>query len=346
MPLRIGILGLAHGHVGTYCTRWCERDDVQVVAACDRDPKRGEKLRREQGVRWVDDAADLCRRGDVDAVVIGSETAFHAEHVELAAAAGKVIVLQKPMALTMAEADRIVAAVERSGVPFTMAWQMRVDPQNLQMRELVRSGVLGRVFMVRRRHGLATHTWPDFERSWHADARLNRGMWADDAAHAIDFLLWAFGPPESVTAEIATLHNPRVPDDNGVAVFRYADGMIAEVAGSFTCLAGENTTEVIGERGVIIQNFGDGPSANAPRPPGAIGLKWLLAGDQSWRISEHESPANHGDRIAALADPLADFMAGRRPPLATAHEGRIALAMTLACYESAEAGRRVTFPSR
>ena len=68
----------------------------------------------------------------IEAVVVAAETSLHASLV-VAAAAGKKIVLQKPMALTLAEGERIVSAVERAGVPFTLAWQMRVDPQNVQM---------------------------------------------------------------------------------------------------------------------------------------------------------------------------------------------------------------------
>ncbi len=260
---------------------------------------------------------------------------------EQAAAAGKGIALQKPMALTLAEADRIVAAVDRAGVPFTMAWQMRVDPQNVEMKSLVESGVVGRVLMVRRRHGLATHTWDGFENSWFVDPALNRDIWADDASHPIDFLYWLLGMPASVTAEIESLLNPRVPSDNGIAIFRYPGGPLAEVVCSFTCVAGENTTEIVGEKGVIIQNYGDLPSANVPRPDGAVGLKWFLRETGSWTESEIASPAHHGARIAALAAPLAEFFDGRRRPIATAREGRDALRMTLACYESAEQGSRV-----
>jgi len=100
------------------------------------------------------------------------------------------------MALTLEQADRIIAAVDQHQVPFTLAWQMRVDPQNREMKRLIQSGALGRVYMVRRRHGLSTHTWPRFENTWHVKPDLNKGMWADDAAHAIDFLLWLLGKPE------------------------------------------------------------------------------------------------------------------------------------------------------
>jgi predicted dehydrogenase len=254
----------------------------------------------------------------------------------------------------MEQADRIVAAVNKHRVPFTLAWQMRVDPQNLRMKQLVRDGTLGRVYMVRRRHGLSTHVWPGFETSWHVKPELNRGMWADDASHAIDFLYWLLGEPVSVSAEIGTLRSPQVPDDNGIAIYRYADGAFAEAACSFTCLAGENTTEIVGEKGVAIQNYGDAPSCNAPRTwaagaagvsggasGGGPGLKWYLHETKQWAVAPEPSPDNHGRRIAALAEPLLEFLEGKRPPIATAAEGRAVLRMTLASYESAARGCRV-----
>ena len=85
----------------------------------------------------------LLQNADIQAVVVSAETSLHADLVEKAAAAGKTIILQKPMALTMPEADRIVTAVEKSGVPFTMAWQMRVDPQNNEIKSLMESGYSG-----------------------------------------------------------------------------------------------------------------------------------------------------------------------------------------------------------
>lgn len=343
MTLNLGILSLAHAHAGIYCDQWMKTPGmgVRVVAAWDHDATRLASAKGKFGVEACASADELLRRTDIDAVVIGAETAMHADLVEASAVARKKIVLQKPMALTMDDADRIVADVEREGVPFTLAWQMRVDPQNLEMKHLVLGGKFGKLFMVRRRHGLSTHVWPGFDKTWHVKPEFNRGMWADDAAHAIDFLLWLLGKPETVTAEIATLHNPKVPDDNGIAVYRYADGTIAEVVSSFTCLAGENTTEIVAENGVIIQNFGDGPSTQIARAKDAPGLKWMFKGDKEWTISAIPSPVAHSERIAALAPELAKFLKGERSPIATAREGRDALQMTLACYESAKSGRRV-----
>ena len=342
MPIKIGILGFAHGHVNMYCNQWRDNAalDVSVTAGWDHDTARLEQNAKTYDFTPYTDVKALIQSG-VDAVVVSAETSLHAELVEQAAAAGKAVILQKPMALTMAEADRIVAAVNRHGVPFSMAWQMRVDPQNVQIKELIHSGQFGKIFMVRRRHALNTHEWPTFTSLWHSKPELNRDIWADDASHAIDFIHWLLGVPETVTAEIDSLCDPRVPMDNGIAVYRYPGGPIAEVTCSFTCPAAENTVEVIAEKGSIIQNYGDVPSCNVPRPENAVGLKWYLSANKQWTNSEIASPPGHGHRIAGLAAPISEFLHGKRPPIATAEEGRTSLRMTLACYVSTREGRRV-----
>jgi len=343
VPVGLGILGFAHAHVGAYCRRWREDPalDVATVAGWDHDAERLAGAVAQHGVAACETPAALLARPDVDAVLVAAETVRHADLVEQAAAAGKAVVLQKPMALTLEEADRIIAAVEKAGVPFTMAWQMRVDPQNLAMKRLLADGTLGRVLMVRRRHGLAIHRSPALLHSWYLDPDLNRDIWADDASHPVDFVYWLLGMPSSVTAEITSMAEPPITSANGVAVYRYGDGPLAVVSCSFACAAGENTTEIIGDRGVAIQNYGDAPSANVPRPAGAAGLKWYLADAGEWTQCDIPSPASHGERIAGLAGPLADFLRGARGPIATAAEGRDALRMVLACYDSAASGRRV-----
>jgi len=342
-PVHVGILGFAHGHVNSYCGRWRAEPSLGVRASAgwDHDAARLAAAAKQHGVEPCTTVEDLLRRPDIAAVVIAAETSMHADLVERAARAGKAIIVQKPLALTLEEADRIVAAVERHGVPFTVAWQMRADPQNLQMRSLVQGGSLGKVFMVRRRHGLSTHTWAGFENSWHVCPQHNRDIWADDSSHPIDWVYWMLGMPASVTAELGSLLNPKIPNDNGIAIFRFAGGAFAEVCCSFTSLAGENTTEIIAEKGVIIQNYGDAPSASAPRPAGAVGLKWYLHETRQWTHSPHASPAGQGERIAGLAGPLSEFLHGRRPAIATAREGRDVLRLVLACYDSARQGRRI-----
>jgi len=341
--MKIGILGFAHGHVNAYCLRWTNEPelDIQVVAGWDHDGDRLERAVNDHGATPCESTEALLA-SDIDAVVIASETSYHADLVEQAAAAGKAIVLQKPIGLTLDDADRIVDAVNHTGVRFTLAWQMRVDPQNLEMKALIDSGTLGRIFQVRRRHALSFCRNPGNATSWHLDPQYNRDIFADDSCHAMDFIYWLFGMPTSVTAELGTLMHPEIANDHAIAVFRYPDGMMAEVSNSFCAVAGENTTEISAENGTVVQNYGDGPSASTPRPDDAVCLKWMLDGDDAWRGSDDRGVAGQGERIAALAGPISEFLHGKREAIATAEEGRDVLRMVLACYESNENGRRIT----
>ena len=343
MSLGIGIISFAHGHVGSYCTEIKKRADAKVVAAWDDDLERGKKQSEAAGAEFVPNLADLLARKDITAVFIASETSKHAEHVIAAAKAGKNIVLQKPMAFTVEDCDAICDVIKKTGVKFSMAWQMRCDPQNQWMRDHVQSGKLGKITLVRRRHGLGTQLWGEpFTKSWHVSKELNLGMFMDDASHAADWLLWTFGKPESVTAEIETIVNPKVPDDTGVALYRYPNGMLAVLECPFTCVAAEDTVGIYAEKGSILQSYGDAPSCSNPPPPeGALGLKYLNAGDKAWTSVDILTPKNHGMRIAGVAKPAVDFLLGHSEAIATADEGRTAALMVLNAYRSAKEGRRI-----
>jgi len=337
---KVGVLGFAHGHVFAYLSQWKEHPEfgVEAVAGWDWDEARAKASCERFGLEQKESVEGVLEA--VEAVVIAAETSKHAELVEKAAAAGKQIILQKPIALTLEEAERIVEAVESAGADFTMAWQMRVDPHNVLAKELVESGKFGRVYMVRRRHCLSTQAMGDFENSWHVKAEYNRDIFADDAAHPTDFIYWMLGKPVSVMCELGTLLNPKIKNDNAIAVYRFADGSFGEVSCTFVEVGGENSLEIHCEHGCIIGNYGDGPSSGIPRPPGAIQFKYYLESEGKWTVPEIP---NQGARIAGLAKPLGEFLQGKRPAIATAQEGRDVLKMILACYESDETGRRVKF---
>ena len=140
--MKIAILGFAHGHVSMYCDLWRDRPDldIQVVAGWDHDAARLADAAQKRGIRAYADLNLLLSDSEIEGVVIGAETSMHADVAVAAARAGRKIVLQKPMALTLVQADAIVAAVEETGVPFTLAWQMLLDPQNLRMKRLLDEG--------------------------------------------------------------------------------------------------------------------------------------------------------------------------------------------------------------
>lgn len=343
--MKIGIVGLAHGHAQTYIRRWQENPemDIQVARIWDPDKERLEEIAKNYNLEMGECPYCIVNDPEIEAVLIASETSRHAEYVEIAAEAGKKIVVQKPMALTIADADRIVNAVKKHNVPFSMAWQMRVDPQNVKMKEMLEAGTFGKIMQFQRRHNLGnTLALKDSPRSaWHITAQYNRDIWADDSSHPIDLVHWLFGMPESVTAELKTQFSPDLQNDSGIAIFSYPDGMLAEVCCTFMCGGAEKTTEILGSKGYLTQRYGDGVTSRMPRPENAVGMKYYLKEEDKWYDVDIPSPPNQGYRIGGLAQPISDFLHGKRGPIATAEEARDSLRLVLATIISSKEGRRV-----
>lgn len=345
--VRIGVLSHAHGHANTYCQAMRDFPDVTLVASWDDDQARGRQAAQACGLEFRTDADEVIKDPGIDALIITCETNRHAEFVERAAAAGKHILLQKPMATTLADCDRIAAAVRRAGVKFSMAFQMRRDPVNRQMKQLLDEGAIGRVFLVRRRHTINVLLNPAFGTggtAWHVDPVANVGMFFDDANHAADWFYWMFGAPRSVSAEIDNVLGSNAPDDNGVALYRFAKGEIGILLNSSTTVAGVNTTEIYGDQGTIVQDFGDAPSTSAPRPPDAAPLRLIRRDDKAWTEYRLPIPASQGERIAAVPRPFVDYLRGLSDTAIGPEEGRASVEMVLAAYRAAAEGRRVELP--
>jgi len=313
---------------------------VKVICGWDHDEARRKKCCADMGLEEAESAEQLLARADIDAVVISSETAYHAELAVNAANAKKKIILYKPMALTLAEADLIVDAVNLNKVPFTVGWQMRVDPVNIKIKELLESGEFGKPYFFRRRHCLGMHNNLDFKNMWHVDEKMNRDIFADDSAHAVDWLNSLFGVPETVSCEMSTMHIPEVKNDTGVALFKYSSGLIVEMMFSSACAAAEITSEGYFEKGALQHYCGDSPGTRLPHE-NQLALKWFIEGDKDWRLSDIPLPSDQGVRIRAQAKPLAEFLNGLRPALCGAEEARESLRMVLACYLSVREGARV-----
>ena len=264
-----------------------------------------------------------------------------------AAAAGKDILCQKPMALTLADCDRMAEACETAGVRFMMAYQMRHDPSNIRIKEILDSGALGNISLFRRRHCipvLFNDAFVNGPTRWHIDPEQNMGMFMDDASHATDLIHWMMGRPISVMAEIGNTVTDVAPDDTGVAIYRYASGAMVVLVNSSVTLAGENTTEIYGDQGVLIQNHDDVPSTNVPLPPHPIALKVYTRETPSWTDLGIPIPDAHGERIASVPRSFVDMLRDDTEPAITAEDGRVSVEMVLGAYQSAREGRRVEFP--
>ncbi|MDE2126473.1 MAG: Gfo/Idh/MocA family oxidoreductase [Armatimonadetes bacterium] len=347
-PVRIGMLSFAHGHVGVYARELAARDDAELTACWDSDTDRMHAMAATFGMQAEPDLDRFLSRDDVECVIIGSETAYHARHAVMALRRGKAVLLQKPMALTLPECDEIIREAAAAGRWFSLAFQMRCDPVNIAIRSIVQSHRLGRLIFIRRRHCIGVLFNDQFVNGatrWHTEQWANRGMFFDDAIHAIDWLTWTLDRlPESCTAEISNTIGRIETDDTGVAIYRYSDGLTATVMNSSVILAGENTTEIYGDKGVLIQNHGDGPSSSCMPACGGCALKLWETTDSGSGWTDLGLPIQQqGERIAAVVPVfLSAYRAG--VPMCSAQEGRRSVEMCLAAYRSSHLGQRVRLP--
>lgn len=343
----IGILSFAHGHSNVYCQVMKGFADVELVSAWDDNRERGERATSSYGMKYCSDPNEVIQDSRTHAVIVTTETNRHAEYIERAAQAGKHILCQKPLATTLEDCDRIIRAVHNYGVKFSMGYQMRQDPVNQKIKELLDQGAVGKVAIVRRRHSIGVLLDPNFVNGpsrWHMDPVANVGMFFDDASHATDWFYWLLGQPRSVMAEIDGIVTDVSPDDNGIAVYRFARGEIGVLLNSSTTVAAVNTTEIYGDEGTIIQDYGDGPSTAAPRPENAVALRMIRKGDKQWTHFDFPIPPSHAERLKNVPRPFIDYVRGLTDKTISAEEGRVTIEMLIGAYRSAEEGRRIALP--
>ncbi len=183
----VGVIGC--GAIGRWHVRCVRRlPGLRLVAVADSDPS-ARQAAREFGVPVLDSAAALLARPDVELVSICTPPGAHAALVESSAAAGKHVLVEKPLATTLADADRAIAACRRHAVQLGVVHQQRAQASILALHRLAEAGAFGRPLL-----GVAHHTWfktgAQLARDgWRGDAGAGGGLLLDQAIHAIDLLV-------------------------------------------------------------------------------------------------------------------------------------------------------------
>ncbi len=175
---------------------------------------------------------ELLEQSAIDVVSICTPPATHSTLIESAAAAGKHVLVEKPLALNLVEADRALAICEQHRVHLGVVHQQRARSATRALHEWVVGGVLGRPIMA-----VATHTWfktpLQFERErWRGDIRAGGGMLLDQAIHAVDLLVWFLGVPRWVSGYSAVLASNTEAEDTAVATIGFEGGALATLAAS------------------------------------------------------------------------------------------------------------------
>lgn len=328
---RIAILSFAHYHANFWAEAFREEPGVDLVGIWDDDLARG----REAATRFdtpffadLDAILSVC-----DAVAICSETVAHTPLIERAARAGRAVLCEKPLATDLAGATSIVAAVEASRITFMQSFPKRFDPVSHELKRLVTSGELGRVGLVRIRHGHFYGLDPEFKQRWYVDPALSGGgALLDEGVHAADLLCWLFGMPVGVIASASSALGLAV-EDQAIAVFDYAGGMLAEIVSSFSFTAADTSIEIYGSEGTALVAGVD--LASRDITPGPF-LRIYRRGqpDRIWTpssiVPQFKLGRFHHQNAFAFVRALAS---GEPPPVGLA-DGVRALTLVMRAYEA------------
>jgi predicted dehydrogenase len=335
----LGIAIVGAGVVARYHAQAIAKaQGARLVATCRSDPAKAEAAAAEFGVPCETSYDALLARRDVDAVCICTPSGVHAAQTLAAARAKKHVLVEKPMALTVEDADAMIAACNDAGVWLGVALQRRTEPAYQAVRGAIAAGGLGRPVM-----GLALV--PYFRAQSYYDSAKWRGTWAQDGGgalmnqgiHIVDLLLWFMGDPEEVQGRAATLAHSIEVEDSLVASLRFKTGALGSVVATTSASPGfAHRVEVYGTRGgvqleaeAVVRWESDAPpTLSAAVAPGASGAG---AGSSPTGLA----PAGH---IRIVADFVAAVRDGR-PPLVPGEEGRRSVSLVLAIYEAARTGR-------
>jgi predicted dehydrogenase len=295
-PLRWGLIGC--GDIAARRVAAALRDSPHsaLVAVARRRASLAEAFAREHGARRAHaDWRDLVRDGEVDAVYVATPVRLHLEQTIAAAEAGKHVLCEKPMALTAAECDRMIAAAQRAGVRLGVAYYRHHYPVVARLRELLAAGEVGAPVLCQVDVFEPFDAAPGQPRSWLLEkAEAGGGPMMDFGCHRIEVLLDLFGPLDEVRGFAGNVRfRHREVEDTCVAHLRFRSGAVAVLTVSHAAAERRDTFDLYGSAGSVHV-----PSLNE----GVM----RVVGAQGTREERHPPPAN-------LHQPLVeDFVAAVR----------------------------------
>ena len=323
MTVRIGIIG--SGGMGRTWAEAAARYAPDCRLTAIAGGSRASALAASRGVAAEPSVEALLARPDVDAVVIATPQPTHCEYVLAAAAAGKHILCEKPMAMTIGEADRMVEAAERAGIVLGIVSQHRFRRTPTAAKRLVDGGRIGDVRMAQVRGVLPPWAVP-----------TANVPWADLGMHLCDILRWLVGSDaEAVSAQFASYSDAQPPEQSAFVTFRFRSGVLAHVWFTY----------------------------EIPRPGLGSNMQFLITGSEAmidldsystvrlshpdgWEVIETQPPDDPTDeldpvRMEPYGRQMADFVeavrTGREPRI-SGRDGRQTMAMVDGAIRSAAAG--------
>jgi predicted dehydrogenase len=327
-PLRWGILGFGGFSDVAMAPAISGTAGHCLTAAWGRDSQRTQTYARKYGdVRCATSAEALLQSRDLDAVYVAVPNFQHAELTVRAAQRGLHVLCEKPMAMTLPEAERMIHACEQAGVRLMIGNMMRFNPCHAWIREFVAGGNLGEVTEAQAFFGYDLPAFfPLASSPWRLEPSLSGGgAMMDVGVHVVDLLRWLIGREVTeVTGAIDTRSHPFPIDWNVTAVLRFAGGALATVLASFDNRFRENYLSISGSRGSLK----------------AEGTLWRQSTGSVRAVTDRglfsfQAPAGSPDPYRLQVAHFGECIRAGRTPLVDGSEGARDLAVCLAVYEAA-----------
>ena len=314
---------------------------AQLSAVADLDLERAKALGEKFKVPYYQDFREMLKKEKIDVVTILTPSGLHAEHTVAVAEFKKHIVVEKPMALTLEDADKMIAACKKNKIELFIVKQNRFNVPVVRLRKELESGRFGRLTMgtvrVRWCREQNYYDQDDWRGTWQFDG----GVFTNQASHHVDLLHWMMGDVESVFAKSETFLVKTETEDTGVALIKFKNGALGVIEATTACRPKdlEGSISVLGEGGSVeISGF----AVNEMR---TWNFKNPTSEDQNIIKNFSVNPPNvYGYGHQAFLEHVVECLAAGEKSFLNGVEGKKSLELITAIYESIETKKEITFP--
>lgn len=313
-------------------------EGAALAAVADIVSAKAESLAAPFAVPWFTDMHEMVRSTNPDAIAVLTESGLHAEHVIALAPYGKHIIVEKPMALTLDDADAMIRACDRHSVRLFVVKQNRFNVPVVKLREALTAGRFGKLVL-----GTVRVRWcrrQDYydQDSWRGTWALDGGVLSNQASHHIDLLEWMMGDVESVFAKASTALVDIEAEDTAVVLLKFRSGALGVIEATTAARPRdlEGSVSILGERGTVeISGF-------AVNEMKIWQFEDKHAGDAEVLARYSVNPPNvYGFGHQAYYQHVVNCIRYEQPQLVDGLEGRRSLELISAIYESIETAREV-----
>jgi predicted dehydrogenase len=251
----IGVGGMGTGHTEKMAGGGIE--EVELTAVADVDPEALKIAMDKYGVRGFSNASELIKSGLVDAVVIATPHYFHPPIAIEAMKAGLHVVSEKPLAVQVSEADKMLKVAEETGQLLAVDFQLHASPEVQAARKLIDDGRVGEIYRTLLVEGrFRSQSYYD-SATWRATwSGEGGGVLMNQAPHWMDIFCWLGGLPSKVYAKCVTRQHKIEVEDEGTAILEYPNGASGLLHESVNELPTSSRMEILGEKGKIVMEDG------------------------------------------------------------------------------------------